>query len=115
MSLFSALKAQARQAVHNYFAVVASYTDAFTPPTVVGVRWHNKLIRPMPNMEGTGYAEVIEGVNRIIFAQAELQTLDVLLRPKGRVSLVDYPGIVFVLESREPPDGPVDVVWNVSR
>jgi hypothetical protein len=112
---FSALKAQARQAVHETFKVAASYSDAFTPPIGLHVRWHNKLIRPMPNMEGVGYAELIEGVNRIIFAQDELQSLNVLPRSKGRVLLSDYGSIVFVLESREPADGPVDVIWNVSR
>lgn len=92
----------------------AYYKDiTLSSPVPVTVRWQNKLVQ-QGNLTGTGYAEVIDGVNRIVFGAAELIDLGLNLRPRGTVSIPAY-SATFVLATREPTDGPVNVVWNVDR
>lgn len=122
---WASLKASTRRAVHDTFKVNALYQDAFmSQPLAVSVRWHNK-IGVVGQDTNDGYAEVIEGVDRLIFNREELQRLAHVtdnnqpLYPTkgGKVKLTDplFNGAVLVLDTKEPTTGPVDEVWNVTR
>lgn len=112
---FAALKARTRQIVHDTLAVEGEYTH----PTKVGavtlrVRWHNKLVRTGELLD-TGYAEVLEGVDRVIFNRPELHEKSVVLTRGGQVRLTDprFNGAVLVLDSQQPIVGPVEEIWMI--
>lgn len=112
---FAALKQRSRLALHGTMAVPAVYEDSQTSATPgVTVRWHNKLAR---NGKGeTGFdAEIIEGIDRLVFQESNLALAGITLRRNGRVT-IDYKGVVavFTLEAEEPQDGPENVYWSVS-
>lgn len=122
---WSSIKASTRRAVHDTFKVRALYQDRTMPqPVSVSIRWHNK-IGIIGQETNQGYAEVIEGVDRIIFNREELAKtlystgtgLPVTPIKGGTVTLLDdyYNRAVLCLDSREPIVGPVDEVWNVVR
>lgn len=111
---FADLKRTVRQAVHDTFAVPAFYSDSAVTAVPVNVRWHNKLVRA-GNLDAAGYAEIFEGVNKVVFGDAELVTLGLTPRQQGVLTFPDYAPMTLVLDTLEPREGPVDVVWNVSR
>lgn len=122
---WSAIKASTRRAVHDVFKVRALYQDAtMEEPIPVSIRWHNK-IGVIGQETNQGYAEVIEGVDRIIFNREELEKTNLLsgsgrsVTPMkgGRIQLIDplFNNAKLILDSKEPVVGPVDEVWNVVR
>lgn len=122
---WSSIKASTRRAVHDVFKVGATYQDhTMSQPVPVSVRWHNK-IGVIGQETNQGYAEVIEGVDRVIFNREELEQTKYITDNRmpitpikgGRVTLMDalYNNAVLVLDSREPIVGPVDEVWSVAR
>lgn len=115
------VKAQVRGIVDETFRVTATYQDqTLSTPLDITVRWHNKIART-GDLEGAGYAEVIEGIERLIFNRDLLATANagqpVRLLHKGVVTLSDprYNNAQFYLEEREPIVGPVEEIWQVSR
>lgn len=111
------VKAQARGIVHETFRVAATYQDAnLIDPVPLHVRWHNRIAR-FGDLDSQGYAQVLEGIERLIFSRDELATLGVSLHYQGVVSLSDarYQGAQFWLDSREPTVGPVEEIWEVTR
>jgi hypothetical protein len=111
---FADLKAAARKAVHDQFSVSATYNDSTLPsPVQVRVRWHNRLLQ-QGDLSPGGYANIIEGVNRIVFSAEQIADLGLILRSRGTVQIPDY-AATFALATREPTDGPVNVTWNVDR
>lgn len=119
------LKASTRRLVHDVFKVNALYQDAFmSEPIAVTVRWHNK-IGVVGQETNDGYAEVIEGVDRLVFNRDELMSLARFMDNRkplvpvkgGKVKLTDplFNGAILVLDTKEPTTGPVDEVWNVTR
>lgn len=112
---FAQLKSQARQALHDAMAVPARYIDDdLVMPVDLTVRWHNKIDR-FGNLVETGYSEVIEGVNRVIFNRAQLTARGVLLQVGGEVVITapGFDGVTLVLSSMEPHAGPVEEIWLV--
>lgn len=108
---FAALKAAARQTVHDTLSVPAAYVsrDGMTK-LELRVRWQNK-IAINGDLTEAGYAEMIEGVNRCVFAQSELHEKSVTLQRGDTLTLWD--GAVLMLDSLEPTTGPVEVIWRV--
>lgn len=98
-------------------AVLAVYEDADTAPTSVTVRQHNKLARAGA-LDGGFDAEIIEGIDRLVFSQTQLATaLDggpLELRYGGTVTVADY-NAVYALEAQEPDDGPENRYWSVTH
>lgn len=122
---WSAIKASTRRAVHDTFKVRALYHDPrMSEPMPVSVRWHNK-IGVIGQETNQGYAEVIEGIDRVIFNREELEKSAIITPDRnpimpmkgGTIQLVDplFNNSVLRLDSREPIVGPVDEVWNVVR
>lgn len=103
-------------------AVPAIYTDPLGEPypsdaqaaagLTLTVRWHNKLARA-GNAEGGYSAEIIEGVDRLVFLQPQLDALGLVLERTGVVTIPGY-GTAWELDSEAPTDGPLTVYWNVA-
>jgi hypothetical protein len=89
----------------------------------VTVRWHNKLARPVGDIENGGYAEILAGVDRLVFSQENLDAplqadgtiaAPVILKRNGIVEFPQY-DMAFKLDVPEPGDGPINVYWAVTR
>lgn len=114
---FAAAKAEARRAVHDVLSVDAVYQDVTMPePVPVTVRWHNKIAR-FGDLEGAGYAEVISGIDRLLFNRELLRASGVTLRQSGVVTIVNplYDNAKLILSAQDPIEGPVDVIWEVGK
>lgn len=113
---FGETKALVRQVVHDTMALPGLYQDgSMEAPVELRVRFHTKIHR-VGDMIDQGWAEVVEGVNRLILNKAELDEKGVLPIRGGTVSLTapGFESIVLVLHVREPDSGPTEVVWEVS-
>lgn len=103
--------AAARRVVHDTMGVAVNYEDPFTPGLVgLRVRWHNRIAL-MGDLVDTGYPNVVEGVNRVVFDRDELNEKGVVLHTGGQVTLGD--GTVLILDHREPHVGPLREIWGV--
>jgi hypothetical protein len=124
---FAEQKAKARRAVHAAFAYSATYQDAsLDTPVPVTVRWHNKLVI-MGDFQESGYANVVEGIERIIFNREELELVEyqnngvdlqgLEIRPRGWVVITDpgFENTKLVMAVREPHVGPIEEKWQVTR
>jgi hypothetical protein len=76
------------------------------------VRWHDKFGAPIGDIGGGEYARAFENIDKIIFDADELSDRGLTLRRGGVVTL---PGYTFTLDVREPTDGPLKVIWTVTR
>lgn len=112
---FAAAKLRTRQIVHKTLAVSALYSDdAGITNTPITVRWHNKL-SVHGDLEREGYAQIIEGIDRLIFNSDELAAIPLTLARGGVVTIPQYQGAQFQLDTSAPTDGPLDLIWNVAR
>lgn len=110
---FAKAKANLRRVVHETLAVDALYQDAsMSDPLPIRVRWHTKIDR-FGDLAGAGYAEVIEGVHRIILSKESARLMGV--KRTGIITIPDYAGARLQLEEREPEDGPYEEIWQVSH
>lgn len=114
---FAALKAQVRQVVHDTMAGPAEYSHPNYPGVVeLRVRWHNKIARGGDLLD-SGYSEVIEGIDRVIFNEPELVQKSVTLRRGGLLRLLSphMRGAVLILDSLEPRVGPIETIWLIAH
>lgn len=112
---FAALKGQVRQIVHNTMGVRAEYTHFDSNGAVeLRIRWHNKIARTGELLD-LGYAEVIEGVNRVILNIPELNQKSVIVQRGGQLKLLDpqFNGAVLILDAKEPQVGPIEEIWLI--
>lgn len=126
---FASLKAQVRQTVHETLGVLAFYQDSsLSKPVEISARWHNKLTLA-GDFENNGYAEVLQGIDRVIFMAADSQRIGV-----KRGGTITFPSLgaglgvtlgaplggdgvskaTFVLHMRQPNCGPIEDVWHVT-
>jgi hypothetical protein len=114
---FAQAKLQARRVVHSTFGVQAFYKDAsIDVPVEIRARWHNRTSRPVGDLENGGYAEVIEGIDRIVLIPVDTKNRPVTLQRNGIVTVPTLlPGVEFNLEHKEPADGPLEEAWVVTR
>lgn len=113
---FAEEKLALRTAVHETFAVAATYRDAQTPaPVALTVRWHSKDAMPYGDVESDGYAQLLSRIDRLVFNRTEVTAAGVRLRRGGRVVFSDYGDAVFELDLEDPRDGPVTTAWSVTR
>lgn len=117
MASLAAIKAKARKAVHAAFSYAATYHDASLDAAVdVKVRWHNRLVL-MGDYDQSGYANVIDGIERIIFDRDELAKLGITPIRGGEVIITDegMNQTTLFLDSREKYVGPLEEKWMVAR
>lgn len=112
---FATAKLRARRVVNETFGVQAFYSDdVITIPVEFTARWHNRNARPMGGMDGD-YAEVIEGIDHIVFVPETAKGQPLATKREGVVTFTSLAGVEFVLEYRMQPDGPLEEKWSVSR
>lgn len=105
-------KKEARQAVHDTFAVPATYSDDVeTTPVAMNVRYHSQRATEVL-LPGQGLAEVMEAVPRVLFSVAELTALGVTPRRNGVLIFAGYDNLTLALDTEEKYDGPVYVSWT---
>ena len=127
---FAKAKSLVRRTVHKTFGVLAFYKDSsLSTPVEISARWHNKIER-MGDLENQGYAEIIQGIDRVIFDVADARRIGI--KRNGEVSFpelsaglgVSLGGVLggensgppaFVLNTCEPSSGPDQEVWLVTR
>jgi hypothetical protein len=122
MGGLSALKLQARTALHAAMAEPAIYTAPGAGGAVyptqeqtdaglsLTVRWHNKMrIQGERDSSDVG---ILEGINRLVFNTDELTALGLVLTRLGTVEIPGY-GKSFRLDQHEEPDGPLNDYWSV--
>ncbi|MEN6332975.1 MAG: hypothetical protein ABFE01_01875 [Phycisphaerales bacterium] len=127
------IKARARRAIHGRLGVAATLVDEDHPDGLIFaedyvgtgllVRYHNKLSRE-GDLDGD-YANIIDGIDRLIFLDENVAEVSDALVANGEAPLVlsrgalvrieEYKGLVFSLDSQEPPDGPSETAWVVAR
>lgn len=110
---FAAAKALARRTVQETFGVQAFYSDAtVNVPVEFRARWHNRSNRPVGDLDAGGYAEIVEGIDRIVFI---LEDCPFTPTRTGVVTFPSIPGQEFILEYKEPASGPLEESWTVTR
>lgn len=115
---FAEAKANARRVVQSTFAVQAFYSDdSVNPPVEIRARWHNRISKPFGDLDNGGYAEIVEGIDRIVLIPNNYPGGNaVTLQRLGVVTLPTLlPGVSFILEHREPDTGPLEEAWAVTR
>lgn len=116
-SNFAAIKAKARRDIHDGLSIAAQHRAASSNIlTDLAVRWHSKQVL-LGDLQDTGYANVIEGIERIIFDRDELILKAVVLREGDVVTITaeGYDNPQLVLKVREEIRGPIEVPWQVVR
>jgi hypothetical protein len=116
MADFAALIARSRRKVHNTFAFACEYVDGtLAAPVELRVRWHYKQA-PIGDIENTGYAMIIDLIEKAIFDKDELLAKGVTVAAGGRLT-VKAPGFetVLVIDTQEDQPGPVNEVWRVGK
>lgn len=117
MGRFAAIKAQARRAVHTAFSFDATYQDrSLTDAVPITVRWHNRLVI-QGDYDSSGYANVIDGIERVIFNREELATLGIKPVQNAVIIITEegYEGTTLFLDQKEAHVGPVEEKWWVKR
>lgn len=111
---FASAKANLRQTVHSTFGVEAFYKDAsLSVPVPVVARYNHKKMDRVGDIVETGYADVVESIERIVLVPGDSPALD--FKRNGRVTLSNMPGVEFVLTLRDPNTNSTDEVWQVVR
>jgi hypothetical protein len=127
---FAKAKASLRRKVHEIFGVTAFYQDSsMSEPVEIRARWHNKETN-LGDLDNEGYAEIVEGIERIVFEAAEARTHNI--KRGGQVWFPEYGsgmgvglGSPLGGEDNGPPkftlhlmrknSGPVEEVWEVTQ
>lgn len=117
MRRLAEIKAKARKAVHAAFRYDALYKDPSLNAAVpVSVRWHNRLVMH-GDYDQSGYANIIDGIEKVIFMRDELETIG-LTPVRGATLVLTEKGMNdtrLVLDVREKSVGPLEEKWTVVR
>lgn len=133
MSAIGDIKARARRAIHGRLAASATLVDEAHPAGLIfgedytglglTVRYHTKIAKT-GDLDGS-FAEVIDGIDRLVFNDENLAEVSAALVDNGEaplslsrsatVTIPEYKGLRFTLDSQEPPDGPLETIWVVAR
>lgn len=114
---FAAAKATAARVVHDTFKVEAWCTPPGSSEGVLlHVRCHSRQTL-QGNLTDEGYADYIEGVDRVIFDADELSEKNVDLKRAWQIMPTSdiFMGVAFSLDAKEQFTGPIKEVWKVSR
>lgn len=118
---FAAAKKSARAVVHDTMAVQAFYLDdSLIAEIEVRARLHSKVSKPFGNLyDGAGYAEIVDGIDRIVFQTPTVDILGVAFVPV-RLGVIRFPTLIetgpaFILDQRDPETGPGEEIWQITR
>lgn len=133
MPTLDQIKSKARQRIHGLAAVACDLVDADHPDGLtfasdyegetLTVRYHTKLDQT-GDLDGN-YGEILDGIDRLVFHDDNLAAVSQALVDNGeapltlargaKITIAAYKGLMFKLDSQEPPDGPGETVWAVAR
>lgn len=116
-SNFAAIKAKARRDIHDGLSIAATHKAVSSGLiTELAVRWHSKQVL-LGDFQDGGYANFVEGIERIIFDREELFAKGVTPREGDVVTItaVGYDNVQLVLKVREQTRGPIELPWEVAR
>lgn len=109
---FASAKTQIRRTVHATLGVSAFYAGHAEE---IKARWHSKINR-FGDLNEQSWAELIEGVHRVIFEAEVARSIPVV-----RGGEINFPDMgtdelpaTFVLDAQEPSDGPFEEIWLVT-
>lgn len=109
---FAALKAETRRVVHDILGVDATYKDSsMSAPVAIKARLKSKIDN-VGNLGDMGYAEVVEGVDRIVLIPSDFP--EITFRQGGTITFTDY-NISVTLDVLEPSTGPLTALWRVAQ
>lgn len=114
---FAAALGKVRRIVHDTFAMDAVYIDStLAGPVPLRVRWHYKQV-VSGDLEGEGYASVIDLIEKAIFDKAELTARGVTVERGARIKFIaeGFSATLIVDTKDESDSGPVDEAWRVSK
>ncbi|MNK62103.1 hypothetical protein D3C87_812720 [compost metagenome] len=110
---FAAAKATVRRVVQTTLGVPALYreSDMADAPVALTARWHNKIDR-FGDIENQGYAEFIQGIDRIVLIPSDTPALVF-----KKDVLIEFPayGKVFTLQVKEKSSGPLEEIWQAAE
>lgn len=113
---FASAKKKARQAVHDTLGVSALYQDnSMVTPVEIKARWHNKLTLEGNLDDDSSYAQMLEGIDRIILNKPQLATLGIQTRRGAVLTFTSLDNLAFKLDTKEPSNGPIEEIWKVTR
>lgn len=117
---FQAIKARTRRTAHATFAVpcVLQNGSGSFPLTA---RLHDRIVLG-GDLNSSGFAGILEGVQRVIFNREELSAADDgfgITPARGNIlTFADYLGtghdVVVELDARDPYDGTITEKWSVT-
>lgn len=111
---FADAKAQARRAVHDTLGVPAHIkSTSVSTPEPITARLHEATTL-YGDLLDQGFAQTLEPVDRIVLIPSDFP-MGVTSRQNSEVTFEHRPGIIFVLNIKEPSDGPLEEVWQVTR
>jgi hypothetical protein len=109
---FAQARELTRRTVHDTMRVAGSYVaPGGSSGTDLYVRWHHKM-GLSGDIDNAGYAQMMVGIEVVIFDKAELAEKGVALERGGEITLSG--GVVLSLGAKHPDDGPVKEVWSVA-
>lgn len=113
---FASLKAKTRTIVHDRLGVQAFYTATEDDSEIeIRARWHSKIDRFGDLYDGAGYAEVVEGIDRVVLWPTDVQGNQVEFVKLGKIRFPGYDDLTVELAVREPKDGPITIIWQVRK
>lgn len=111
---FASAKASLRRVVQDTLGVDASYSDnALSPVHPIRARHHVQKMDRYGDIVETGYAEVVEQIERIVLIPGDTPTVE--FKTNGLVTLSTLPGVEFILRLKEPTINAGEHVWQVAR
>lgn len=121
MSSISDIKRRARSQLHSKFGEPCTYTapnGAVFPSAeqaeaglTLAVRFATKLKVFQPEADAVS---ILEGVERVIFNQDQLDALGLVPAHAGRIDAPGYE-LQLDLDQQMDPDGPLNRYWTVTR
>lgn len=116
---YADIKARARLDRHKAFAVPVQFYPkgqrtplALVPP--ITARLHNR-VTVAADPTGGGYAQITEGITRVIMSRVELAAASLVPKQGDRLVFGPPFDVAVQLDTKDTPNGPVVERWNVSR
>ena len=81
-------------------------------PVAIRVRWHSK-IDTTGDLESSGYAAVVEGIDQLVFERAEARLK--AITTAGTITIPSLGGAVLTLGTLNPYNGPYEEIWSVAQ
>lgn len=115
---FASVKLLTRRTTHRVFGVQAFYSDDSVGVVETRARLHNRIAKPHGDLvDGAGFAEVIEGIDRIVLIPEDLHGYPITLKRGGVFTFPQtHPGEEFILDVQEPDKAIYPAVaWHVVK